>query len=74
MVGSPPDTITTSSLPFSRDSRASTLAITSATGTIPAWSGEESAKHVGQRRLQPWITSSSSTHVCWVCISGSPPR
>lgn len=43
-------------------------------GTTPVRSGEESAKHVGQRRLHTSAMSSSRMQVCWVCISGSPSR
>ena len=38
-------------------------------GTTPVRAGEDSAKQVGQRRLQWSMTSSSRMQVCWVCIS-----
>ena len=59
---------------FSRLSRVSRLASTSASGATPVSSGEESVKQVGQRRLHSAVMSASRMQVCWVCISGSPRR
>ncbi|PQM49457.1 hypothetical protein C1Y40_00322 [Mycobacterium talmoniae] len=73
-VGSPPDSISTSSRPFSRSRRWSTLASTSSIATTLRSSGDESVKQVGQRRLQVSAMSSNRMQVCWVCISGRPRR
>ena len=51
-VGSPPESMSTSMRPFSFARRASTEASTSASGAIALAAGPDSAKHVGQRRLQ----------------------
>ena len=58
--------------PFSRESRVSIDASTSASGATAACAGDDSAKQVGHLRLQWSVMSSSRMQVCWVCISGSP--
>ncbi len=72
MVGSPPENITTSASPSDATNASSTRVHCSAVIEYPSGWWPESAKQIGQSRLQPVFTSRMPRHACCLCSGHSP--
>src|SRR5207249_8348811 len=73
MVGSPPENMTTSGSPSERTKASSPASTWSRVSEKPSGWWPESAKQIGQSRLQPLFTSSTARQACCLC-SGQRPQ
>ncbi len=72
MVGSPPENITTSASPSQATNTSSIRAHCSRVIEYPSGWWPESAKQIGQSRLQPVLTSMIPRQACCLCSGHSP--
>jgi len=72
MVGSPPENITTSASPSEATNTSSIRSHCSSVIAYPSLWCPESAKQIGQSRLQPVLTSMIPRQACCLCSGHNP--